>query len=40
MLDNEWKNPMDWLLTDENLATAVVIVGFCLFVIVLVLLAR
>lgn len=31
---------MDWLLTDENMATAIVIVGFCLFVVVLILLAR
>jgi hypothetical protein len=31
---------MDWLLTDENMATAVVIAGFCLFSITLCLLAR
>jgi hypothetical protein len=31
---------MDWLFTDENVATAVVIVGFCLFVIVLMMVAR
>jgi hypothetical protein len=34
------EKPMDWLFTDENLATAIVIVGFCLFVVVLILLAR
>jgi hypothetical protein len=34
------EEPMDLLFTDENLATAIVIVGFCLFVAVLILLAR
>jgi hypothetical protein len=31
---------MDWLFTDENISTAVVIVGFSLFVVVLMLLSR
>jgi hypothetical protein len=34
------EEPMDWLFTDENIATAIVIVGFCLFLVVLVLLSR
>jgi hypothetical protein len=31
---------MDWLLTEENLATALVVAGFCLFSYVMCLLAR
>jgi hypothetical protein len=32
--------PMDWLLNDENLATAIVIAGFGLFTLVMYLVAR
>jgi hypothetical protein len=32
--------PMDWLFSEENIATAVVVVCFCLFTIVLILVAR
>jgi hypothetical protein len=32
--------PMDWLFTDENVATAVVVAGFCLFSITMCLFAR
>jgi hypothetical protein len=31
---------MDWLLTDENVATAIVIAGFGLFTLAMYLLAR
>jgi hypothetical protein len=37
-----WRDggPMDWLMTDENLATAIVLAGFCLFSLVMCRLAR
>ncbi len=31
---------MDWLFTDENLATAIVIAGCCLFSLTMCLIAR
>jgi hypothetical protein len=30
IVTNDGRNPMDWLFTDENTATAIVIAGFCL----------
>jgi len=34
------EKPMDWLFSEENMATAVVVASFCLFTIVLIFIAR